>query len=61
MEFANFQEMELVRNQYKRILTITSLSPDGKVYVQEEPDPYILDDLERIDQTNIVKFKPRYY
>lgn len=61
MQSLSFNTQELVRNQYKRILTVSALSQDGKVYVEEEPDPYTLEELEKIDQTNIIKFKPRYY
>lgn len=55
-----FNPSELVRNQYQQILTVKAHSHDGKIFVAEEPEPYTPEELERIDQTNVVKFSPRY-
>jgi hypothetical protein len=55
-----FHTKELVRNQYKRILTVNRYDPRGMVYVEEEPTPYSTTELEKIDQTNVIKFIPRY-
>lgn len=55
-----FTVNELVRDPENRILTIRELK-GSQIYVQEDPyHPYSLVELEKIDQTNVVKFVPRY-
>lgn len=58
--YYQFEVNEIVRNQFNRLLTVSAKGKEGEIFVQEEPDPYMVEELEKIDQTNVVKFTPRY-
>jgi hypothetical protein len=55
-----FSSNALVRNRDNQILTVTNYA-DGKVFVEEESYAYDPTELEPVDQTNIIKFTPKYY
>ncbi len=51
---------DLVRNKQNRLLTIDNIDAEGKVYVKEEQSAYLPYELEPVDPTNVIRFKPRY-